>query len=60
MSLAADVEPELAACVAHGDGFENGADAPFRQQARVRAAARPEEIDEVDTHGRSGTFTVPL
>jgi hypothetical protein len=31
MSLAADVEPQLAAArVANGDGFENGADTPFR------------------------------
>jgi hypothetical protein len=31
MPLAADVEPQLAAArVANGDGFENGADAPFR------------------------------
>ena len=57
MPLAADVEPQLAAArVANGDGFEDGADAPLREQARARAAARSEKIDQVDTHGLGRTF----
>jgi hypothetical protein len=61
MPLPGDVEPQLAAArVANCDGFENGADAPLRDQARTRAAARSEEIHQVDTHLWRPIFTVPL
>ena len=51
LPLAADVERQLAApAVTHGNGFENGADAPFRKQARGRTRASSIEAHQVDTH----------